>query len=1641
MKKIFSFKTFRALIAIVLTLSIAVSANIVSLTVSAQQGKNTYVSDVQIFQAATEEEAVKLCEGAGYIPYKENLNQGAIEKVRFGFNREAPYVMLGYRTTDNRNLAVTDIQMLTMGTGYQLRDYQTYAAALLSSNQGAAEGMAAAASDLANNYNQGSPAAAIAVRLLDIFYVEDLERKSSSGFLDFKYDNSSDFKVLYDLKDKVSKFLFGEDDSESERIPLGQYILSGKADTEFFSKLLSFSSLTIVSAVNSALCTGTSEYNNYYNKETGNYETKVWAERLSSSNIKKLQNEGMTSDELKNTDLMYMDNARALAPALQSFATYYENAVSSSDSDNLDFSDGEDKKTDEELLQSTQDIDENSLDPIYLGAYKQLDKYTYDNESLAQWIIELGRRTYSSAEDYRVLYPLCDVLTSAQMNSIKYSGFVTFVNTMTYNNETQRLAEEQLLKIEDLLRKHNTVKSGEYRVSIWLGVDRNLYDGKIAMTDDAIRNGAANKVTKRPSSEVFDENVMLLNKIVTMATGSVTAIFLLTSIAISIKSHMMVSAGIKAGIAAAVGFWAGFAKFSSILGTITSLAWYIEIGIIIITAIVVAVKNELHVPSSDYTEMPGLIYESKMVGGENTLVKYSAVTEPYRGRLADLNAYEGNKWNLMFISHDANAGSPVMAGSDGSIFKLQVNNTLTPLTYKPMTVFGQTTAGDMNANAYKLKDDTHTYLFYHTEKSLSDKVNEGETTKDEGLYIADLFVSSAANEDAAKAAITKKDGKYYVFDQNVGTAKAPAYIGYSLTADKKKAITDLRMATAENEKTISFGEANYSYAGSLPNGDGLYYTTNTLSGTPIRSQMMRVDSYDKAPKGWEAIVYFSGAPVYHFNDTFAIYFEPETKYTSGDWYVAGMYFMSGDYTDKEKIEKENLDLMKVKNRQIGGIVEKEYPSSIEDNKKLIPGSYYTNNSQFNDCVNLLENIQWEEREYIDTREYNSYYHRYMTYVGYSLTHNPFRAIRDIATYRSTVKNDLRLNAVINKSIYIKDGKAEKNVSAGYAAAEEMLSKSISKDMNRKNHSFRSKETTDEFKQVLFEAPNDGTDYSWDYSHVIMQGLYTLGPVTGMNPLKASDVVVSGERFDGRLEDSEISTVMNQYARTLDGELCGSALFHSIQDLKHIYNTTAQNISLTDAYSYGLKKVYDESFPLYIYLRGSVHKPLYIASVAVGSYSEAIIKREDSKVSKDTLKQIGKTSEDIAWNGAMNLSSGEIITENIAQKKSESYNGKANDNIASEKYPVSCAYVGVTRTDDINKAAKGLVMVKKSALDLKKNTPPGKISLISENTEFMIPQGSSIIDGADGEYYLYYTNNSGALPGSPLTEITVNDMPLVKGASTALCADKIGAVQPYGDPNLTNYIHCAYKDVGGTYINKLYIGEGKNLKGAMCNLLEQGCSEGCVVDINLGAGDKAIMLGYRTFSITDNQFALHKRSVGTSKDPLREALRDVIITTDKPYQSEMVYDGVVYRAVSEKNLNSGTTGDDMFMYYCTDYFTEYYNSKHSEDEKLAYPSLYEKFSPVTKIVMAVGDRVPYNTSLDEQSSDDAVLRWENLLSSDKKKTDLNLGVLKTDKSGKHMVENRLYMYIHRYNNAVKPGAEITGGFLTDTETAGTLYLTN
>ena len=155
--------------------------------------------------------------------------------------------------------------------------------------------------------------------------------------------------------------------------------------------------------------------------------------------------------------------------------------------------------------------------------------------------------------------------------------------------------------------------------------------------------------------------------------------------------------------------------------------------------------------------------------------------------------------------------------------------------------------------------------------------------------------------------------------------------------------------------------------------------------------------------------------------------------------------------------------------------------------------------------------------------------------------------------------------------------------------------------------------------------------------------------------------------------------------------------------------------------------------------------------------------------------------------------------------------------------------------------------------------------------------------------------------------------------------------------------------------------------------------------------------------------------------MESAVKDLYVYVGENPEKRLTIDKRKYTLCGNRNLNYGTGGTPMYLYQTTALI----NSKDKNDA-----------SYITSIAAAQYDRVP---------ADIAENRWENLLTTENKRINmnegLNAGVRGYDRSDneQHLVDSRIFVFVHRNDNYVKPEAVITGGYFTETTTFGDVVL--
>ena len=942
-----------------------------------------------------------------------------------------------------------------------------------------------------------------------------------------------------------------------------------------------------------------------------------------------------------------------------------------------------------------------------------------------------------------------------------------------------------------------------------------------------------------------------------------------------------------------------------------------------------------------------------------------------------------------------------------------------------------------------------------------------------------------------------------VFDDDVD-ATYYTYIGYDLTTNPNDAIRDIRVATFLPNSQVNFGDVSYGCGGVLGYrannseedegcpGDlsGLYVTKNVKAGSPIPEGSINfininsANDYSQIQPGWEVVTTFSGAP-YDFNSVYVpgligqvaggfgqppkmigsrmdptveedwkhtkklMYYEPEVKYTSGTKYLSGMFYLQG-YDVFNGMRDTEITMNSFVNDM------KKYPNAVVVEENLA--------SSLNSIEVGIPNFKGGAQKHL--------------YLCYTYSYNPYRAIYDAAIYQTSpyVTN---LPYTISKAASYSDSKAaaaDKNIN--YVAAsvysnqtgiEQQAVRGFLSQNAYVNQLFLMSSGSGNIDYYTKTLP-EGINFGYENLTLLPTNLYVAGYLKDGNPLTLDDAIISSKACVGQNEN-QIITFDVTGEKTLSGK-DASGDFVSVQEMKNPFSLSAYNLATPTTYRDDDHKT-DATVTKYLYIRKKLTRGKYISRVFVGTYSKEDHTPSDEDHADDEYESLSVSNDHTAMMNASQVASGEVIMYNLGITNEYQWFNYKDGDVSSLK-PANeyqyASYISVARTDREEEAVRGLLLFKSDedavpeqiqiqgmAYYCASNTTP--LRIVKNDAQGKDPKKNKM---EYENYYLYYTFNKGANPGKPLTEISINSDPFTTGQATVLCTNKEDVVayeggqkvikEPaviYGNKNLNAFIHTAYEHGNNTYFNKLYIAEGNTKKEALLSLLEQGCTEFVDMDLNVDSGGKYIYFGYRGYTIDDDKIKKEITEEARDAELKRQqmaAVQDIICTVGEPFHPEGINTDryqLHYAPVSNINLNAGTQGPEIYMYYTSTLVANTYNkSIEGDPTKPRSNDPADVFSsPVVKIAFARYDRVPFIAGEDGELQGDGetnIFKWEYIMSSDFNTViDFNAGVVSFNDD--HVAnDNRVTAFIQREDGSAKPWGEITGGFVSDSMTVGVMH---
>ena len=1541
-------------VVLALTIGFLSHFQMFGLLANAQEAPTQYVGEVRLYQGATVEAAANACKTDGFTPVKGNLNEGAGNDA----------VVLGYTTTQDKNAAVTDLRMMQMTSGFSTVNY----------------------AELVKRQYPGVDS------LIDEEYTTIKEFREKVGKGSYNAKTALQYLNLFKIPELGMK--------------LGDYYLSDSLDKAMLKKLFLQTSATVSTTSYNMLALGVSD------SAQDNWASRVYANKDILDVGEKTDDDSAAagSDPFAELDRKYLSNAERLVAVIQDFATKYQNGMARAELNGGELTVPDPQKA------SAEEMNAHGSEALYIVAHEILNQHRYDdNRLLGDWLVEMGNLTLSNKAELRNLYPLVAAMSYGQIITAQVVGFQICSYYLTELSASDEKLKDTLKKAQNECRDYDKTDA----ISVWSGVDQKLFEQECAVTGDAqrytnLKDTADNLVKRNRTVEVLEAISNYCSILSSLAVGG-AALFSLPIIIVGWSETLAAYCIHHFTLYMIFGI---LGKIAAVVGVASTLVFIVTLVIMLVVYLYETFK-----PESDeltYTKIPAMAMDLSVddnASGKSGLLRYDLIHSP-DGK-ADLNAYNGKQWNALYSSQNSDAGKPIVVENDEP-FIIKTGNAESPSGYKAVKNFDEIYAANLNANV-KQEKAPPIYLFYAAKgesasaAEVKDTDGSGSQQQDTGTseakpapaekkrYIASLYLSSADSETVAKSKLTQQG--YKIVDVNLTPSlrlpnkygsyriKSYSYLGYTVTANEKAAITDIRMAKIKStSRAVTYGTAKYTAAGYDGHGNSICYSKDASVGSPILADDIQVaEKLSDRKLGYEPVSYFGGT-VYNFDacsesnqwdQAKYLFFSPSEKYPSGTEYISGLFFVSGN-----DVRNSGWSLAEYA-QKLGG--------------RLLGDADFTKGrvwKKLGDVKSATDHDLTNTYVVSDLK----------TYLCYTTTYHPKRALYDVQFYAGTPRMQ---NFAPLITAYT--GNAESNYAqTGYGITSVFMqgAQEVSQWENEPkgtdglyhyevgNYDDFTVSTGEVFD--CFDQYIDNTIKGVNWQSVASQPhmLYVCGSKRGYNPLKSDDLVLS-------------------FGRAPEG-------FASVQDLKSPFETNPLNLA------YHFREKSGDCTPVFLYIRRAAPvRGKYIASVSVATY---II---DPSWKDEELKANNDFSNDSCYFALLSAST-EIVNQSLALLPDQTwYNkvGKANTNsyygrestLGATEYVPKATYLGVTYTDNPAKAIHGLLRFK--AQDGKN---PSETLTVNGAKYTLVKNVSSNtpvpITSAKGQkYYLYATTSSGgSSTGDALSEIQISEKVFERGMSTVLTVNN-GDIEaqkdfygnktseakyavPFGDSSDVLYIH-QKTNASLTGIDSFFVGTGDTEDAAMADLLTQGATNILPLDLNAGTGAHAhVYIGYHLY----NPDYVNTRR---TKYYMESAVKDLYVYVGSNPPKRLTINKRRYTLCCDRNLNYGTGGVPMYLYQTTALI----NNKDKKDA-----------SYITAIGAAQYDRVP---------ADIAENKWENLLTTENKRINLNEGVTGYDRMDKkqHLVDSRVYVFVHRNDNYVKPEAAITGGYFTDVTVFGDVIL--
>ncbi|MCR5201767.1 MAG: hypothetical protein K6D02_01550, partial [Lachnospiraceae bacterium] len=1601
-----------------------------------------YVSDIKIFNYDSKSDCKEALQNSGYKVFDQDLNEHC----------GGDYVYLGYKTSKNKEDAITDIRQLHMGVGnestmpYGYIDCQRVI------------------SDKQDQFTKASSSLMIALKE----YSQKL------------YEDNS--KFAKQARDLLNVYTVDEDGEQ----PLGDYLASANVSTDVLSKMLLESNGDVPITVYTAIFRGVQDID----------KDNTWADRTVKCDFLKYisnseEGEGVSKNQ-KLLDGKYYSMAEELSKKIKEFATNYNDAEQRIENNG--------GKIDEK--------DENaSTDAVIIANKDILNQYEFPKDAfsanadvphkLGDFLVYVGSEkdnSISLADEtgLRMLYPVVAALTQGQFEMLKINSISSAVSYMLDSDKADAKFKSRIEELTNKL-KENT---GKKFLWIYYGVDKSAYKDKVAVTSAARREDAAGKSflqaqENKAKKEKFINEVTTGLRL-TMEIVSITSsvIFLASTITSKVVSAMAASAfmaangaGATAAAAAAAGTQAVAA--SSVccwLGIATTAFFWIGIALlvalIIWSIICFWVADQKYDEDNDRSETLNNIYDIRKIDDESHYIFYDGIKDQ-NGKTADINNGDGERWSSLFYTKDTRVGSPLCVNENGDLFTMRDESGYIS-GYTPLKHFESKSP----ENIKKYSDDTDYEMFLHyiTLSSLGKGENKGETTNSEDEYLYDIMEISAENDEDARNQLMAKGFDY--IDENISPKnKFSTYVGYKTTKNKKNAIRDIRVSSNTTASKMYYSNAGYSGSGGSNTYNIIYWTKKESAGTPILAKDFKITNKMLAKdSGWEPVCQLGGGAPFNFNcivsedneivshkaypgyteyhilgdkidvgdgvydrDVSAnyntdkydydkydftpkyIYFKPETTYTSGTEYISGFATVCG-YPYEDYSLDERLKLL----------------GYTPFDEELAPENCYGKTVQDVIGTNAMTRVRLLRSNY-------------SVKMGYCTTYNPYRAIRDIKIKRGTsLQEELDATTVYGEYSYaacpvyvsldytinwkfVSEGRSyyesipEDQRDAVYLGEDSLyktgftISKAnayLTPSMYDPAHNTVFNENEGLASPIKYIPSKKDKEYiTYNSGRIRPQNLFvTTGDDSLGEPIKLSDISFSkGKPFNPESGYENVREFTNQY--DLDG------LSISVPKTSE----SEEENKKAEIYM-GVKKSEE------------IEEKPYI-SMVYGNSFEMPEKNSDGKALTDEERKFyKKLIDDQAMQQVLSSGCGEVIMTNTAMESGTAWYDDEGAGLGYPKAEIKeASYIGVKRTSSLKSAVTGIIRY-----FIEKDERPA-VELKVDGVVYT--RGGEAIKTMDGDCYIYYTNSKLVNSGRPLMDISIDRTVYSDGYVNAPCMSKYS--KTHYDENTYFTFNCKFGRLENSVVNKIYLAKADTEKEAKIELSRKGVDRIIDVDLNRGTDGLKVYLGYTTIPRGEAIDYLKDVDCASIEEVREEWLSDPELSKEEAKELEdyiesykMVFDvkckayyktetplpsftqnGLTYHLVSNVSLNEGCEGKavkDIYLYACNDYIDLTVNGQ-GEREPDDPDNVFN--SAISDLSLCSGDIIPVNRLL-----------WEGVYDTEGKRADVNDSVFggvisETDKISEEVKNKvsdvRLYLFSRRFNSYILNKNTVGDGWSQDT----------